>query len=152
MVIVTDGTTTEDCSTGGGSTIHACYCDAAGTGFDAQPAALNEDCFGLMVETITTSDDWEIELPPWTGVMTDFRCEADGGTSFTVNVCDGEDLGDDTCTTSVLGGTLVCGTAGANDNTLSATGFAANDSVSIVVTAVSGSVTWARMSMDCTRD
>lgn len=109
-------------------------------------------CFSMVVEAIAITDEWEIELPAWAGTMTDFRCEALGGTSFTVNVCDGEDLGDDTCSTSILGGTLACTTTGANDNTLTATDFAASDSVSIVVSAVSGSVTWARMSMTCTRN
>jgi hypothetical protein len=84
--------------------------------------------------------------------MTDVRCEAQGGTSFTIDLCDGEDLGDDTCGTSILGSTLACTTSGANDSGLSATGFAASDSVSLVVTAVSGSVTWARISLSCTRD
>lgn len=36
--IVTDGADGTDCSTGAGSTIHICFCDAAGTGYDAQPA------------------------------------------------------------------------------------------------------------------
>lgn len=36
--IVTDGNSATDCATGSGSTIHMCYCDAAGTGYDSQPA------------------------------------------------------------------------------------------------------------------
>lgn len=35
--IVSDGASSSDCSTGSGSTIHLCFCNAAGTGYDAQP-------------------------------------------------------------------------------------------------------------------
>jgi hypothetical protein len=37
LFIVIDGTSSSDCSAGGGSTIHACYCNATGNGFDPQP-------------------------------------------------------------------------------------------------------------------
>lgn len=119
---------------------------------DLNTDARADTCFQVLFPGIADTDEWEIELPGWPGTMLDFRCEAQGGTSFTVDVCDGEDLGDDTCSTSILGSTLVCDTSGANDNTLSATGFVASDSVSIVVTAVSGTVDWARMVLNCQRD
>ena len=72
--------------------------------------------------------------------MTQFDCECFGGTSVTVNLCDGEDYADDTCTTSILQNTLACTQSPTSDATLTATGFAARDKVSLVLTAESGSV------------
>lgn len=38
--IVTDATSASDCVTGASSTIHWCFCNAAGTGYDAQPGGV----------------------------------------------------------------------------------------------------------------
>jgi len=84
--------------------------------------------------------NYVFRLPPWAGTMTQIDCEAYGGTSVTINICDGEDYLDDTCTTSIPGATMTCTTSGTTDSTLSATGFAARDKVSLVLTAESGSV------------
>lgn len=97
----------------------------------------DEKCFHLIAD-IGVTEEWVIRLPPFTGTMTRFDCESFSGTSFTVDVCDGEDTGDDTCATSILGAPLACGTSGANDTTLSATGFSARDFVTVVITAQTG--------------
>jgi hypothetical protein len=125
-------------------------CDTAGEWIKLRDRP--ETCFEILIENPVTTDEFELELPPWAGTMTDLRCEAQGGTSFTIDLCDGEDLGDDTCGTSIPGSTLACTTSGANDSSLSATGFAASDSVSLVITAVSGVVTIGRVTLNCTRD
>lgn len=148
----TDSTGTAEVVMPAGSVDSTEILDGTIDALDLNTDARSDTCFQTLIPSIAITDEWEIELPDWPGTMTEFRCEAQGGTSFTLDICDGEDLGDDTCTTSVLGGTLVCDTTGANDNTLSAADFVANDSVSIVVTAVSGSVTWARIKMNCQRD
>ncbi len=93
-------------------------------------------------------------LPPFTGTMTQFDCESYGTacTSVTVDVCDGEDFADDTCTTSILGATLACNTTGVTDSTLSATGFTARDKVSLVLTAESGTCDRLEVYMTATVD
>jgi hypothetical protein len=110
------------------------------------------EAFHVIFEDIAITDELVITLPPWAGTMTRIDCEAQGGTSFTINVCDGEDAGDDTCTTSIPGSTIVCTTSPTNDTTLSATGFAARDKVTIVVTAVSGAVNSAEIILTATID
>jgi len=70
--------------------------------------------------------------------MTEFVCECVGATSITVDLCDGEDLGDDTCATSILGSPLACAVTQTTDSSLTNAGFAANDTVSLVTTASSG--------------
>jgi hypothetical protein len=86
------------------------------------------------------ADEIVFRLPPWTGTMTRIDCEAYGGTSVTINVCDGEDTGDDTCTTSIPGATMTCTTSGVNDTTLTNPGFVARDKLTLVLTAESGTV------------
>lgn len=86
------------------------------------------------------SDEWVVRLPAWDsgGTMTGIYCECYGSTSVTINICDGEDTGDDTCATSIPGATMTCDTTGVSDTTLNAPGFASQDKVTLVVTAVSG--------------
>ena len=104
--------------------------------------------------TITTSDEWVFRLNPFAATMTSITCEAYAGTSFTIKVCQGEDTGNDTCTTNHLSATetdtLVCNTTGASDSTLNSTTIAANDKVTIVVTAVSGTVQMGEIIIDGT--
>jgi len=97
-------------------------------------------CVHAFIESITTADEFVFRLPNFYGTMTRVDCEAYSGTSFVINICDGEDIGDDTCATSILGGTLTCDASGASDTSLSATKFAPRDKISIVVTAVTGTV------------
>ena len=91
-----------------------------------------------------TNDEFLIVLPPFTGTMTKVRCEAFGGTNVIINICDGEDLGDDTCTTSILDAvastTLTCTTSPSDDDALNATGFVAYDKLSVVLVSESGNV------------
>jgi hypothetical protein len=86
------------------------------------------------------ADEIVFRLPPWAGTMTRIDCEAYGGTSVTINVCDGEDTGDDTCTTSIPGATMTCTTSGVNDTSLTNPGFVARDKLTLVLTAESGTV------------
>jgi hypothetical protein len=86
------------------------------------------------------TDEFVFRLPPWTGTMTQIDCESYGGTSVVINICDGEDIGDDTCTTSIPGSTMTCTTSGVTDSSLTNAGFAARDKVSLVITTVNGDV------------
>lgn len=96
----------------------------------------------IIWEDPADTDEFVVKLPPVTGTMTRVDCETVGATSMTISICDGEDVGDDTCGTDILSpATLVCTDAGANDTSLSATGFVARDDVTIVLTAVSGTPT-----------
>ena len=145
LIVVKDGVDIEDCSTGSGSVIHACFCNAAGTGWEAT-APTGRSCghflIGVTGDEIALTDEFTWRLPNFTGTLDRFECEAYTGTSFTVKLCDGEDRGDDTCTTDILSpATLVCGTSGASDTSLSATGFVAFDKVTLQITAISGTPT-----------
>lgn len=96
------------------------------------------------VGTITTSDEFTITLWPVAHTLARVACQAYEGTSFTIKVCKDEDRGDDVCGTYLLGdssATLVCGTAEVGDAILNSTDMAANQKVTVVVTAVSGTVT-----------
>jgi hypothetical protein len=88
------------------------------------------------------TDEWVAFFPAVTGTIDGVYCRAiesspSATVTFTIDICDGQDTGDDTCTTSILGSTLVCDEDGAEDTGLSATGFVAGDLLTIVVTAVS---------------
>jgi hypothetical protein len=101
--------------------------------------------FNYDTDSITTSDEYVLRGWPAAATITGIYCEAYAGTSFTIKVCDGEDIGDDTCTTNHLDSTesttLACTAAGASDTTINAGTKTAREKVSIVVTAVSGTVT-----------
>ena len=84
--------------------------------------------------------NYVLRLPPFAGTLTRIDCEAYGGTNVVINVCDGEDYLDDSCTTSIPNGTMTCDTTGASEATLQATGFAIRDKVSLVLVSESGSV------------
>ena len=79
-------------------------------------------------------------LPPFTGTLTRIDCEAYNGTNVVINICDGEDFADDTCTTSIPGATMTCDTTGVNDTTLTNPGFVARDKMSLVIVSESGTV------------
>jgi hypothetical protein len=100
--------------------------------------------FQVIIPSPDIANEYVILMPPFTGTMTRVDCESFGGTSVTINICDGEDIGDDTCTTSILDATasttLECTTSPTSDTSLNATGFAARDKVSLVLTADSGTV------------
>jgi hypothetical protein len=100
--------------------------------------------FQIIIPNPDLAYEYVIMLPPFTGTMTRVDCESFGGTSVTINICDGEDLGDDTCTTSILDATasttLECTTSPTADTSLNATGFVARDKVSLILTADSGTV------------
>jgi hypothetical protein len=123
---------------------------------DLVAEARSESCGHLIVEDPLDTDEWTLRLPPWAGTITRVDCEAYGGTSITIKVCDGEDRGDDTCATNLLDATetttLACTTSGASDSTINAGGFAARDKVTYVLTAVSGVVAQAEIQMTCRRD
>jgi hypothetical protein len=100
--------------------------------------------FQIIIPSPDVAYEYVVLLPPFTGTMTRVDCESFGGTSVTINICDGEDIGDDTCTTSILDSTasttLECTTSPTADTSLNATGFGARDKVSLVLTAESGTV------------
>jgi len=58
--------------------------------------------------TIATSDEWVFRLTPFAATITRIECEAYGGTSYTIQLCVGEDIGDDTCGTAYTSAALVC--------------------------------------------
>lgn len=86
--------------------------------------------------------NYVIPLPAFTGTMTEIRCQTYGAscTNVVIDICDGEDFADDTCTTSIPGANMTCTDTGAwvIDSTLSATGFVAYDEVSLVIVSESG--------------
>ena len=96
--------------------------------------------------TITTDQEWVLPSWPQASTVTRCDCEAYGGTSFTVNICLGEDTGDDTCATAVASG-LVCDTTGASATGLSQN-LTARQELTAVVTAVSGAVAKGTISCD----
>jgi len=112
--------------------------------------------FDFGSNSIATSDEWAFRLKPYAQTVTRIECEAYSGTSFTIKVCKNEDLGDDTCATNLLDSTesttLVCDTTGASDTAINSGGIAARGEVSIVVTAVSGTVTKGEVYIEGTMD
>ena len=103
------------------------------TAADVAASLDTRKCGHLYIESAADADQFVIRLPPFAGTMTRIDCEAFSGTSAVINICDGEDLGDDTCTTSIPGATMTCDTTGANDTTLTNPGFAARDKVTLVI-------------------
>ena len=105
-------------------------------------ASLDTRYTEIIWEDPADTDEFVVKLPPVTGTMTRIDCETVGATSITIKVCDGEDVGDDTCSTNILDATetttLTCTDAEASDTALNSAGFVARDKVTIVVTAVSG--------------
>ena len=99
-------------------------------------------------QDIATTDVFPLQMPPWAGDITKLTCRAHNGTSFTVKICEGIDINDDTCTTDVLTAAVVCDSGGGSacasgcDTTLvtAAADFVAEAYYSVVVTAVSGTV------------
>jgi hypothetical protein len=108
--------------------------------------------FQIRIPDPKIADEFVILLSPFTGTMTRVDCESFGGTSVTIDLCDGEDIGDDTCTTSILGAPLVCTTSPTPDTSLSATGFVARDKVSLVLTAEPGSAGQLSVALTVTVD
>src|SRR4029453_3017382 len=79
----------------------------------SQGPTLSEKLGGLQFDmgtsnTIATSDEWVFRLTPFAATITRIECEAYGGTSYTIQLCVGEDTGDDTCGTAYTTAALVC--------------------------------------------
>src|SRR5215470_17313673 len=105
------------------------------------PHRLGGIYFDLGAGSLTTADEWPLRLDPYPATITRVECEAYTGTSFTIKLCAGEDTGDDTCTTDIISAPLVCTTGGAFTTSIASAAVAPRDKVTIVITAVSGSVT-----------
>jgi hypothetical protein len=99
---------------------------------------------GIYVEDWAITDEFTFRLNPNAVTITGIECEAYSGTSFVIKVCAGEDRGDDTCTTNHLDATesttLTCGTTAGTDTTINSGSVSARGKVTIVVTAVTGTV------------
>jgi hypothetical protein len=108
--------------------------------------------FQVRIPDPKIADEFVFLLSPFTGTMTRVDCESFGGTSVTIDLCDGKDIGNDTCTTSILGAPLVCTTSPTPDTSLSATGFVARDKVSLVLTAEPGSAGQLSVALTVTVD
>jgi hypothetical protein len=120
---------------------------------DMNTDARSDTCFAVQIPAPVDADEWEFELPDWPGTMDDVRCEIQGATNAVIKLCDGEDFGDDTCTTDILSpSTLTCDATGANDSSLSNNTFVANDTVTLLIDSISGTPSWLRVKMNCTRD
>ena len=112
--------------------------------------------FDFGTDSLLATDEFTFRTQVIATTLTRIECEAYSGTSFTIKVCDGEDRGNDTCTTNHLSATetdtLVCNTTGASDTALNATSKAAREKVTIVITAVSGTVTQGEVLLEGTID
>jgi hypothetical protein len=94
----------------------------------------------ILIPDRKDADEFVTRLPLFKRTMTRVDCESFGGTSATIDLCDGEDNGDDTHITAILGPPLVCTTSSTPDTSLTAIGFVARDKVSLVLRVESGSV------------
>lgn len=94
--------------------------------------------FDLGAVSLTTSDGWTFRLEPYAASITRLECEAYTGTSFTMKLCAGEDP---TCATPITPGPVVCDTTGLSTTSLNNTAVTARQKVTVVITAVSGTVT-----------
>lgn len=95
--------------------------------------------FQIRIPDPKIADEFVILLSPFTGTIPRVDCESFGGTSLSIDLCDGEDIGDDTCATSILGTPLVSTTSPTPDTSLSAAGFVARGKVSLVLATEPGS-------------
>jgi hypothetical protein len=93
--------------------------------------------FDLGTTSVATTDTWTFRLDPYDATIRRIECEAYTGTSFTIQVCKDEDP---SCIVN-LSGTLVCDAAGAFTTTITGADVLAREKVTILVTAVSGTVT-----------
>jgi hypothetical protein len=109
--------------------------------------------FDYDTDSITTSDEYTFTTWPTATTVTRIDCESWSGTSFTISVCKGEDRGDDSCTTDMLSpATLACTTTRSVDSSPANTALTARQPVTIVVTAVSGTVTAGEICLEATID
>ena len=96
--------------------------------------------FQITLRNPDISKDYLIALPPTPGTMLVLGCTAvgTGSPTVTINLCDGTDLGDDTCTTSIINGTLACDADGQETAAVNALDYAGRDTVSLVLIAEGG--------------
>jgi hypothetical protein len=114
----------------------------AGTPIVALPAwRLGGIYFDLGAEHLSINDEWPFRLDPFPATITRVECEAYTGVQFTIKLCLGEDVGDDTCTTDVLTAPLVCTAGGAFTTAIANSAVQARDKVTIIITSVGGPVT-----------
>lgn len=103
--------------------------------------------FDFGTSSILTTDEFTLTAFPVAVTLDYVRCEAYTGTSFTIDICEDEDRGDDTCATSIPAASLTCDSDGGTacssgcDTTIASGGLTARQKVTIVVSAVSGTVT-----------
>jgi len=107
--------------------------------FTANPVALGQLYFDLGQVSLTPIDEWTFRLQPFAATITRIECEAYTGTSFDINICAGEDTGDDVCTTLIA--TLSCTADGGMVTSITNAVVTARQKVTVEITGVSGSVT-----------
>jgi hypothetical protein len=108
-----------------------------GGGLAGETRRLGGIFFDFGAISLTTADVWTFRLDPVAATITRIDCEAYSGTSFTMKVCAGEDP---SCATPIVA-SLVCDTTGPTATTISNATVTARQKVTIVISAVAGTVT-----------
>jgi len=103
-IIVTNGSNSADCSTGGGSDIHVCYCNSAGTGWQAEPlTSLADDTAwvgsssGVAAAELLPDTDADGQALGWDQTTNAFTTNTNVGSSVGESELAAEDYGDFSC-------------------------------------------------------
>jgi hypothetical protein len=129
-------------------TIYFHLATVGGLGTGGSTPVLQPDSRVVLMHYITTSTIEAVPMPPIEGDVTRIDCETYAGTSFTIDVCVGDDR-DGTCDIPLSDAPIVCDAAGGNacasgcDTTIDTDNDDMNprDLVTIIITAVSGNPT-----------
>lgn len=116
--------------------------------------ATTEKIVQAILLSVTASDSVVMRTLPVATSVTRVECEtfgAAGTETATIEICLGDDAGDDTCDTSVNGGTIVCDADGQADTVIANPALTARQQISVVISAVSGTVDALEVYVEGTR-
>lgn len=125
----------------------------AGVVGDAEMATTEKIVQAILLSA-TASDSVVLRTLPVATSVTRVECEtfgAAGTETATIEICLGDDAGDDTCATSVNGGTIVCDADGQADTVIANPALTARQQISVVISAVSGTVDALEVYVEGTR-